>query len=82
MLKSVFTYREILRFRSGWMNKLQENVAKNRKHQERVRKQRDFERVSLECLLIIIGCTQFRLYKFSVSQKFKTSKATRSIQEN
>ena len=54
MLKSVFTYREILRFRSGWMNKLQENVAKNRKNQERVRKQRDFERVSLERLLIII----------------------------
>ena len=48
MLKSVFTFREILRFRSGWMNKLQENVAKNRKYQEKVRKQRDFERVSLE----------------------------------
>ena len=50
MLKSVFTFREILRFRSGWMNKLEENIAKNRKYQERVRKQRDFERVALERL--------------------------------
>ena len=50
MLKSVFTFREILRFRSGWMNKLEENISKNRRHQERVRKQRDFDRVSLERL--------------------------------
>jgi len=73
MLKSVFTYREILRFRSGWMNKLQENVAKNRKHQERVRKQRDFERVSLECLLIIIKIT-YRFYKISNVQNFNRTK--------
>ena len=70
MLKSVFTFREILRFRSEWMNKLQENIAKNQRHQERVRKQRDFKRVALERLFF---CTNF--YRFFYFEIFINSGA-------
>ena len=40
-------FHQSKRYRQGWLNKMSENIAKNRIHAEKVRKQRDFEATAI-----------------------------------